>query len=335
LLVGNMRNYNESADRNDDRVFVYNRTQDRVTWEYHLRNYFDRSQGRSYTGDWTHLNDVDKVGDGLYLLSPRNMDQVIVVNRTTKEVELSLGEDENYSILNAQHNPDFFRDSEGNPTLLVADSGNDRVVEYTREGGEWNRTWTVTGFRWPRDADRLPNGNTLITDTLHQRVVEVTPRGEVVWEFYAPWAPYDAERPVHGPGSNTTGPAMADLSAGGTYTVHGGDPDGVQARVSVADAMVQVTKGTPLAGPGKAIGDQWSHIVPFVRPVWLPDWAFASLVGAGLLTLGWGVGELVYQRRRVRGRLGAVADRMRERLGGENAADDGAEDGVPPERTDD
>ena len=35
-------------------------------------------------------------------------------------------------------------------------------------------------------ADRLPNGNTLITEMLHGRIIEVTAEGEVVWEFINP-----------------------------------------------------------------------------------------------------------------------------------------------------
>ncbi|MFB6087954.1 MAG: aryl-sulfate sulfotransferase [Haloarculaceae archaeon] len=322
LLVGNLRNYNESAERNDDRVFVYDLSRDEVVWQWHLRTYFDRSQGSGYTGDWSHLNDVDKIGDGRYLLSPRNMDQVLVVNRSTGRVTTSLGEDQNYSILNAQHNPDFFLDAAGRPTILVADSGNDRVVEYTRVDGEWERTWTVTGFHWPRDADRLPNGNTLVTDTLNHRVVEITPTGKVVWEVYAPWAPYDSERVAHGPGSNATGPAMIDRPAGGTYEVHGGDDSGIESRVTVADFIVRVTKGTPLAGPGKALGNQWAHIVPFIRPFWMPSWAFGALVLALFVGTGWGVTELVYQRRRVRRWLGRVRVRVADRLPTATAEDE-------------
>jgi hypothetical protein len=32
-----------------------------------------------------------------------------------------------------------------------------------------------------RDANRLPNGNTLITG--HTKIIEVTPDGEIVWQF--------------------------------------------------------------------------------------------------------------------------------------------------------
>ncbi|MFQ3319609.1 MAG: hypothetical protein ACI80F_001680 [Natronomonas sp.] len=84
----------------------------------------------------------------------------------------------------------------GTPTVLIADSRNDRVVEYAREDGEWTRAWVLRGggLDEPRDADRLPNGNTLVVDRRGDRLLEVTPTGEVVWEFYAPWQPYDAER---------------------------------------------------------------------------------------------------------------------------------------------
>lgn len=37
---------------------------------------------------------------------------------------------------------------------------------------------------WGGDADRLPNGNTLITDTVNGRILEVTPEGEKVWEVF-------------------------------------------------------------------------------------------------------------------------------------------------------
>lgn len=35
-------------------------------------------------------------------------------------------------------------------------------------------------------AQRLPNGNTLATITVEARAIEVTPQGEIVWEFRNP-----------------------------------------------------------------------------------------------------------------------------------------------------
>lgn len=36
-------------------------------------------------------------------------------------------------------------------------------------------------------AQRLPNGNTMITEGSDCRIFEVTPEKEVVWEYYAPF----------------------------------------------------------------------------------------------------------------------------------------------------
>ena len=38
-------------------------------------------------------------------------------------------------------------------------------------------------LNWPRDANRLTNGNTLITDSKNHRVIEVTPKNETVWTY--------------------------------------------------------------------------------------------------------------------------------------------------------
>ena len=36
---------------------------------------------------------------------------------------------------------------------------------------------------WPTEVERLPNGNTLITDSKNHRVIEVTPKKEIVWTY--------------------------------------------------------------------------------------------------------------------------------------------------------
>jgi hypothetical protein len=287
LLVAEMRNYDEAAGVNRDRIFVYDRGRDEIVWQWQLRRVFSPSDGGDYTGDWSHLNDVDRIAPGRYLVSARNMDQVLVVDRETKRVVDRLGADGDYDRLHEQHNPDWLAGEDGRPAILVADSENDRIVEYSRENGTWNRTWELTGnLSWPRDADRLPNGNTLVTDTLHHRVIEVTPRGEVVWEYRVPWAPYDSERPAHGGGS--TGPTVAEMNATGSYVVHGGN-DSSQTRTGV---------GEWLADRGfERLGDRYAHVMPFVRPVWVPSWAWAQYVLAALLVLGWGGVELLLARR--------------------------------------
>jgi len=223
LINGDELLMNDMSQDGEDRVLVYNLTREEVVWEYYFANHtdaFPRSGGGEFGGDWTHNNDVEKISEGTYMVSVRNFDQVVAINRSTKAIEWTLGEDDNHEFLNEQHNPDYLETDDGRATVIVADSLNDRVVEYTREDGEWNQTWVLRGdLVEPRDADRLPNGNTLVADRRSHRILEVTPEGEVVWEVYAPWQPYDVER--LGTGDESSGPTMLDAGATGAVEVSG------------------------------------------------------------------------------------------------------------------
>ncbi|WP_225332825.1 arylsulfotransferase family protein [Halomicrobium urmianum] len=332
LLVANMREYEDGVS--DDRLFVYDLESDEITWEWTFREHYPNSTAGGFAEDWTHVNDVQKVGDGRYLASPRNFDQSIVIDRESGDVVRRLGEDGDHSTLYEQHNPDLLQRN-GTDTMLVADSENDRVVEYTRmdngsvpedaystpaeSGGQWVRTWEVDGFNWPRDADRLPNGNTLVVDTLHHRVVEITPAGEVVWEYHAPWAPYDAER--IGTGDESSGPTIREQNATGSYTVHGGAEGGPANRRTPSETMLAAVDGLPGEERLSWVIKRWSHITPFVRPIWLSRWSFAFLTVGAAVAVPWGLAELVVHRRGVRRRLGALRDRAADRVGDRERAD--------------
>ena len=310
IVVANMRNYNTTKEVSEDRIFVYDREQEEITWEWQFEKNTDwtKDMGGDYAAeppknDWTHVNDVDQVGDGQFLISPRNMDQVLLVNRSTKEIDLRLGSDNNYSVMHEQHNPDYHESEDGDPTITVADSENDRIVEYEKRDGEWVRTWELGSnqdFNWPRDADRLPNGNTLITDSNNQRVIEVTPQGEIVWEFYAPWAPYDAARVQLD--DESSGPTIADQNAEGKYAVSGsaGLTPGTGQRLTFSQWLSSAFAGTAISGPVDEFANRWSKIAPWVRPVWMGPWDFVGVVLATLLLLSWGGAELIYNRRRIR-----------------------------------
>ena len=149
----------------------------------------DRLRRQGPETDWTHLNDVDLLDNGNYLVSIRNFDVVVEIDPTTKRVVDVLGTPGETSTLDKQHNPDRLDE-----TTLVADSENDRVVEYDADG---ERVWAFGGSRllsWPRDADRLPNGNTLVTDSYNDRVIETDPDGEIVWAYRGAQMAYSADR---------------------------------------------------------------------------------------------------------------------------------------------
>lgn len=169
------------ADMELERIFTVDTATREVTWQWNASSvYQEPDKGAKHT-DWLHINDVDRVGDGVFMVSVRNADQILFVERDCTCVVEVINPASKNTLINKQHNPQYL----GDGVVLVSDSENDRVVQLERQGpNDWRPTWAlyeVDGqhLDWPRDADRLPNGNILITDTGNRRIVEVSPDGEL------------------------------------------------------------------------------------------------------------------------------------------------------------
>jgi hypothetical protein len=238
-----------------DRERIFEVTNGTVTWQWNASRLYDAPPDVTRR-DWLHVNDVDVIGEGRYLVSVRNANQLVVVERGAGAVEVINadpggddasctqrgqlddfdGEDAgdvrcgDPAVLDHQHNPQWL----GPGAVLVADSDNDRVVELHRTvEGDWEVAWRLASaggieLDWPRDADRLPDGNTLVTDTLNRRVFEVTDSGEVVWSRPTERIPYEADRLPMGElagayGTSTPGETSTPPGGGGTAT---SSPDG-------------------------------------------------------------------------------------------------------------
>ncbi|MFC7079888.1 arylsulfotransferase family protein [Halorussus caseinilyticus] len=258
---------------NTDEAYVVNTTTGTTTWEWSTKQSYPISGGGPYPEDWAHLNDVERLHDGRIMTSLRNQDSVVFIDpETGMQDNWTLGADGAHSVLYEQHNPDYIPASEGGPSVLVADSLNDRVIEYQRKNGKWAQTWVWSDdeMKWPRDADRLPNGNTLIADTNAHRVLEVNEQGEVVWSvnFYAP---YELER--LGTGDESAGgpsAAKADLQSRG---------------IEEADVKKETTA---VAGftPRKI-----TNSVAFVLPVWMGFTDIGAALILVLTVLAWAAVE--------------------------------------------
>ncbi|VUT25419.1 MAG: hypothetical protein MASP_00971 [Candidatus Methanolliviera sp. GoM_asphalt] len=77
--------------------------------------------------------------------------------------------------------------SPANPHRL--ENGNTLIAEHVGDRiievtPDGEIVWEYTDVVTPMEALRLENGNTLIADTGNRRVIEVTPDGEIVWEYY-------------------------------------------------------------------------------------------------------------------------------------------------------
>ena len=73
-----------------------------------------------------------------------------------------------------------------NGNILAAHEGEGAVREVDQTG---KVVWEYTGVENAGDAQRLPNGNTLISCGTQKRVIEVTPDKQIAWEFSAKDAP--------------------------------------------------------------------------------------------------------------------------------------------------
>jgi hypothetical protein len=149
------------------------------------------------TIDYVHFNSIELDHDGNLLISGRYMD-CTKINRSTGDIVWRLGGSQNDFTLvgdtdffNRQH--DIRRLDNGNVTIFDNNDGitkGNRVVEYELDEGNmiatlvWQYERTPAIYGGPGgSAQRLPNGNTLISWTGTGIVQEVTPAGATVFEM--------------------------------------------------------------------------------------------------------------------------------------------------------
>jgi uncharacterized protein (UPF0248 family) len=142
---------------------------------------------------WAQGNSVEELPDGDILASFRPTSTVVRISRETGKIVWKLGT----PTVAGQHAPTML----ANGNVLIFDNGVHRLddsMPYTRvievnpatneivwkyqDKPAWN-------FFSPRmgNAQRLPNGNTLITEAAFGRIFEVTKNGEIVWEYVNPY----------------------------------------------------------------------------------------------------------------------------------------------------
>jgi uncharacterized protein (UPF0248 family) len=142
---------------------------------------------------WAQGNSVEELPNGDILASYRPTSTVIRISRETGKIVWKLGP----PTIAGQHAPTLL----GNGNVLIFDNGvhrlddslpYSRAIEVSPATNEivWKYqdkpTWN---FFSPRmgNAQRLPNGNTLIDEASFGRFFEVTKEGEVVWEYINPF----------------------------------------------------------------------------------------------------------------------------------------------------
>jgi hypothetical protein len=146
--------------------------------------------------EWTHANSLDVLPDGRWLLSFRLTSTVAIVEPAGGEIVWRFGP----GILSHQHAATWLESGR----ILVFDNGCHRrglpsfsqVVEIDPDTSKiaWSYhadTWLAFYSFMGSGASRLPNGNTLVTESATGRLFEVTAARETVWEYVSPFTLFD------------------------------------------------------------------------------------------------------------------------------------------------
>ena len=158
--------------------------------------------------DWTHGNTVDYIPEtDQVIFNSRNFSEFYLISHRTGEIEYRWG---NPSAYGAGKAPSWCDDGDQvmfgphhatpleNGNIQVFDNGAERpkgdrsrVLEVDPKTGEivWEfAAKTSHSFYTNRQgaAQRLPNGNVLITSSGSGHIFEVTPKKEVVWDYVNP-----------------------------------------------------------------------------------------------------------------------------------------------------
>ncbi len=169
--------------------------------------------------DWAHMNSASFIPKDAGLTDPRfkagniivsfrHLNTVAVIDRDSKKIVWKI-----VGMTLGQHNAHMIATGlPGAGHILIYDNGNNTIGDNPRgtEGRFYSRivevdpvtskiVWEYTAEKSNRpiwtffshyisSAQRQPNGNTLVCEGANGRFFEVTPAGEIVWEYVNPFA---------------------------------------------------------------------------------------------------------------------------------------------------
>lgn len=162
-------------------------------------------------GDPVHANDIEAITKDNYqfipgakpgdvLLSLRHLDAIVLADLTQNKITWMLR-----GTFRQQHDVDLLPnghimlfDNEGN---VMKSTGKSRSIEIDPKTGgivwEYDGTEMDPMYSENRGSQqRLSNGNTLISEANAGRLIQVTPDGDVVWEYTHPLRSMEGNKPI-------------------------------------------------------------------------------------------------------------------------------------------
>jgi hypothetical protein len=136
---------------------------------------------------WMHVNSVTRLANNNTLVSIRNFNTVAEVtpDGNVKNETLfpprPMPLKKRLGLRAHPHDPEY----QQNGNILAVLTGANKLLEVPSTGGPPVWKWEHPNGKRPvasmRDANRLPNGNTLIVE--RDAITEITPQGKTVWQL--------------------------------------------------------------------------------------------------------------------------------------------------------
>jgi hypothetical protein len=148
----------------------------KVAWQWMAKDHFGHAEYQDiYDQGWTHTNAVTRLENGHTLLSLRNFNVIVEVDSKGSIIK-TIGK----GIFHYQHDPEVLPNGH---LLVMNHSRPNKAIEIDPDTNRvvWESISFGREMSPVRDADRLPNGNILITGTT--RLLEFAPDGELVWRL--------------------------------------------------------------------------------------------------------------------------------------------------------
>ncbi|MBI2901915.1 MAG: aryl-sulfate sulfotransferase [Planctomycetes bacterium] len=186
------------GDQLDDaQVKMVRKDTKELVWSWKAVDHFGEpylSMGLGGDGSWTHANAVSLLPSGdKVMISLRDFQMTVVVDYATGNIlnqydwaaAYAPGGDVD------PHEPEWISGTPNHVLVCLQNDAAYQAVEIEWPAGVevWTYAYPNDQLRTARDADRLPNGNTLIQGVLNQGgtqdsvIFEVTPSGEIVWQM--------------------------------------------------------------------------------------------------------------------------------------------------------
>ncbi|MEZ4754724.1 MAG: arylsulfotransferase family protein [Bdellovibrionota bacterium] len=198
-----------------------------VAWQWFAHDYLDpnkcgergcpelkKAKLNEKEVDWTHLNTASPLpenkhydaGDqrfkpGNILILPRNWWMTLLIDKQSGKVVWDYSGDYKGGLSGGHEAQMIAKDLPGEGNILIFDNGRSSKQSYALEINPITKevVWVYdAGQDFFSEAagslQRLPNGNTLLSEDTKGRVLEVSPEGEIVWQYQGEFRSARAQR---------------------------------------------------------------------------------------------------------------------------------------------